>query len=261
MAEKPIRNALMDTSKSESVRQNENLERDTSVHKDDPNWALTTARFNLHDKDVKDLKTKKPGPFYFIITRLIDIIISGIAILVFLPVMIVVAIAIRLDSPGPVIFKQLRSGLFNKPFMIYKFRSMRPKADEMKKNLMSMNEMDGPVFKIKEDPRVTKVGAFIRKWSLDELPQLFNILKGDMAIVGPRPLPVEEVAQLDDNQMARQSARPGLTCIWQISGRNDIPFEEWIQLDLIYIKNRGFLLDMEIFFRTFGAVLKRSGSS
>jgi len=121
--------------------------------------------------------------------------------------------------------------------------------------------MDGPVFKIRRDPRVTRVGNFIRRWSLDELPQLFNVFRGEMTLVGPRPLPVTEVAEMSENQMRRHSVKPGLTCIWQISGRNDISFDEWIQLDLIYVDNQSAMLDIEIFLRTFGAVFKRKGSS
>lgn len=222
--------------------------------------AVRKTRFNIFGREFFGGRKEGPGWHYRFITRMMDILISSVAIIVFSPVMLVVAIAIRLDSRGPILFSQLRSGYLNKPFKIFKFRSMKPKADEMKQSLMGMNEMDGPVFKIRQDPRITRVGKFIRDWSLDELPQLFNILRGDMAIVGPRPLPVEEVAQLDEHQMMRQSVRPGLTCIWQISGRSDIPFEEWIQLDLIYIANRSLLLDAEIFFRTFGAVISKSGS-
>ena len=198
---------------------------------------------------------------YLFFKRTFDIIVSLVAIILTLPAMLIVAIAVKLESKGPLIFKQLRSGKMNKPFMMLKFRSMVVDSEEKKGSLMAMNEMDGPVFKIKKDPRVTKVGKFIRRWSLDELPQLFNVLIGEMSIVGPRPLPVEEVASLDEDQMGRQAVQPGLTCIWQISGRNDISFEEWIQLDLIYIHNRTFLLDLEIFVRTFSAIIRRSGAS
>lgn len=243
-----------------SKKQENGVEKNQSHPDLEKKRAVSKTRMSVFDREMLNRHEGGPGKLYYLVTRTMDIFISLSAIILFSPVMLAVAIAIRLESAGPIIFKQLRSGIYNKPFMIYKFRSMRPKADEIKSQLMSMNEMDGPVFKMKQDPRITKVGKFIRDWSLDELPQLFNILKGDMAVVGPRPLPVEEVSQLDEGQMARQSVRPGLTCIWQISGRSDIPFEEWIQLDLIYIANRSILLDMEIFFRTFGAVLKRSGS-
>jgi lipopolysaccharide/colanic/teichoic acid biosynthesis glycosyltransferase len=248
---------LNDPAEDQSVKssptdaKNQKEERDTSVRK---------TRFHLFGQEFSSRGTYTPGWFYNVLSRTLDIVASLIAIIIFSPIMLIVCIAIKLDSKGPILFRQLRSGLYNEPFMIYKFRSMRPKADAEKKQLMSMNEMDGPVFKMTKDPRITKVGKFIRDWSLDELPQLFNILKGDMAVVGPRPLPVEEVAQLDEHQMKRQSVRPGLTCIWQISGRSDIPFEEWIQLDLIYIKNRSILMDIEIILRTFGAVLGKRGS-
>lgn len=206
-------------------------------------------------------KPHSQGKLYFLLKRMADILLSLFALILLSPVFLIVALAIRFESKGPIIFRQIRSGRYNQPFIMYKFRSMRMDSEQMQSSLLALNEMDGPVFKIREDPRVTKVGKFIRRWSLDELPQLINVLRGDMSIVGPRPLPVEEVALLDDRQMARQSVKPGLTCIWQISGRNEIPFEEWIQLDLIYITNRSVLLDLEIFFRTFGAVLTRKGSS
>jgi lipopolysaccharide/colanic/teichoic acid biosynthesis glycosyltransferase len=222
--------------------------------------AVEATRLSLFEEGFWHAEHRRPGALYFALKRFGDIIISLIAITLLSPVMLAVALAIKLESRGPLIYQQVRSGLLNKPFMMFKFRSMRAHADEMKSTLMAMNEMDGPVFKIKDDPRVTRVGKFIRRWSLDELPQLFNILRGEMTIVGPRPLPVEEVALLDERQMARQSVKPGLTCIWQISGRNEIPFEEWIQLDLIYIAHRSTLIDFEIFLRTFFAVLSRKGS-
>ena len=198
---------------------------------------------------------------YLFAKRTFDIVVSLVALILTMPLWIVVAIAVRLESRGSAIYRQLRSGRDNVPFTMYKFRSMHAGADQYKDELTALNEMDGPVFKIREDPRVTRVGRFIRRWSLDELPQLLNVLKGEMTIVGPRPLPVREVAQLSTHQMRRQSVMPGLTCIWQISGRNEIPFDEWIQLDLIYIASRSFWLDLEIFFRTFAAVLKRKGST
>lgn len=222
--------------------------------------AVEATRLSLFEEGFWRTEQRLPGLVYFALKRGADIFISLLAIILLSPLMLAVAIAIKLESRGPLIYQQLRSGLLNKPFMMFKFRSMRVHADDMKSALMAKNEMDGPVFKIKDDPRVTRVGRFIRRWSLDELPQLFNILRGEMTIVGPRPLPVEEVALLDERQMARQSVKPGLTCIWQISGRNEIPFEEWIQLDLIYIANRSTFIDLEIFVRTFFAVLSRKGS-
>jgi lipopolysaccharide/colanic/teichoic acid biosynthesis glycosyltransferase len=223
--------------------------------------SVRLTQLSLLQEGFWQLKPRRMGWLYSFLKRTADITISLLALILLLPVLTVLAIAIKIESRGPVIYKQLRSGLLNRPFMMFKFRSMRIDADHLKSNLIALNEMDGPVFKIRKDPRITRVGAFIRKWSLDELPQLLNVIRGEMSIVGPRPLPVEEVALLSERQMARQSVRPGLTCIWQISGRNDISFEEWIQLDLIYIASRSLLLDVEIFLRTFGAVFSRKGSS
>ncbi len=223
--------------------------------------AVSSSRMAVFAEAFWAEGRRRESRLYLFAKRTFDIVVSLVALILTMPIWIVVAIAIRLESRGPVIYRQLRSGRNNAPFTMYKFRSMHAGADQYKDELTALNEMDGPVFKIREDPRVTRVGRFIRRWSLDELPQLLNVLKGEMTIVGPRPLPVREVAQLSTHQMRRQSVRPGLTCIWQISGRNEIPFDEWIQLDLIYIASRSFWLDLEIFFRTFAAVLKRKGST
>ena len=223
--------------------------------------AVSSSRMAVFAESFWAEGHRRVSRLYLFAKRTFDIVVSLVALILTIPIWIVVAIAIRLESRGPIIYRQLRSGRNNVPFTMYKFRSMHSGADQYKDELTALNEMDGPVFKIREDPRVTRVGRFIRRWSLDELPQLLNIIKGEMTIVGPRPLPVREVAQLSDHQMRRQSVRPGLTCIWQISGRNEIPFDEWIQLDLIYIASRSFWLDIEIFFRTFAAVLKRKGST
>lgn len=199
-------------------------------------------------------------PIYSLFKRLFDIVFSLVCLIITSPVILLVAVIIKIESSGPVIFSQMRSGINCKPFKMYKFRSMVHDAEKLKGNLAEKNEMDGPVFKIKDDPRVTRFGRFLRTWSLDELPQLINILKGDMHIVGPRPLPVLEVTSLNEYQIRRHSVKPGLTCIWQISGRNEIPFSEWIQLDLLYIANRSFFLDLEIITRTVFAVLSRRGA-
>jgi len=204
---------------------------------------------------------RRTSMFFRFSKRLIDIVVSTLALVFLSPILLAVAIAIAVESPGPIIFRQLRVGKYNIPFTMYKFRSMRLDAESLRDKLLAINEMDGPVFKIRRDPRVTRVGNFIRRWSLDELPQLFNVFRGEMTLVGPRPLPVTEVAEMSENQMRRHSVKPGLTCIWQISGRNDISFDEWIQLDLIYVDNQSAMLDIEIFLRTFGAVFKRKGSS
>ena len=178
------------------------------------------------------------------------------------PVMIGVAIAIKLTSQGPVFFKQMRSGLNGAPFTIYKFRTMVTNAEQLKHELAAMNEMTGPVFKVTSDPRVTPIGKWLRKFSLDELPQLFNILRGEMSIVGPRPLPVDETKRINDAAHRRRlSVKPGLTCLWQVSGRSEIKeFKDWVRLDLEYIDNWSLWLDIKIILRTFPAVFRGSGA-
>jgi exopolysaccharide biosynthesis polyprenyl glycosylphosphotransferase len=193
--------------------------------------------------------------------RLLDIVGALAAIIVFMPVMIATAIAIRLESPGPILFRQVRSGKNGRKFVMYKFRSMCADAERKKAELLHLNEMDGPVFKIRRDPRITRVGAFIRKSSIDELPQFFNVLLGTMSMVGPRPPLPSEVAQYEPWQRRRLSVRPGITGMWQVSGRNAIDFQKWMELDLAYIDNWSLWLDLKILFRTLPAVIARSGAS
>ena len=157
---------------------------------------------------------------------------------------------IKLESKGEVIFKQKRVGLNGKEFYMYKFRSMVINAEELKEQLESQNEMSGPMFKIKDDPRITKVGKFIRKTSIDELPQLINVIKGDMSLVGPRPSLPNEVKKFEQWMMERLEVKPGLTCIWQISGRNNIDFEDWMKLDIKYVRERSLVLDFKLIFKT-----------
>jgi exopolysaccharide biosynthesis polyprenyl glycosylphosphotransferase len=176
--------------------------------------------------------------------------------------MLVIALIIKLSSPGPVFFRQQRSGLNGAPFKIYKFRTMATNAEQFKHELAAMNEMSGPVFKVTNDPRVTPFGKFLRKFSLDELPQLFNVLRTEMSLVGPRPLPVDEVKRFNDLAHRRRlSVKPGLTCLWQVSGRNQISdFREWVRLDLEYIDNWSLWLDLKILLRTIPAVLRGTGA-
>ena len=175
--------------------------------------------------------------------------------------MLIVALVIYIDDPhGSPIFKQIRAGRDGKPFTLYKFRSMYVDAEQRLGELIDENEMDGPAFKIKNDPRITRVGKFIRRTSIDELPQLLNILKGDMSIVGPRPALPREVEQYDEYQMQRLYVSPGLTCYWQIQPqRNNVSFDEWMALDIKYIRERSFLTDWKIIFKTIGAVMRREG--
>lgn len=193
--------------------------------------------------------------------RLLDIMGSAAMLAVASPIMGLVALAIRFESKGPILFRQTRAGRNGRKFTMLKFRSMVVDAEEQRKKLAHLNEMSGPVFKIRRDPRVTKVGAFIRRTSLDELPQLFNILLGDMSLVGPRPPLPSEVSQYKPWQRRRLSVKPGLTGLWQVSGRNNVDFEEWMALDLRYIDDWSLWLDVKILLRTLPAVLFKTGAS
>ena len=188
--------------------------------------------------------------FYEIIKRLIDIICSFMGLLAFSPLFIIIAIIIKFTSKGPVFFSQKRVGKYGREFDMYKFRSMVVNAEELKEKLAAQNEMSGPMFKMKDDPRVTKVGKFIRKTSIDELPQLWNVLKGDMSLVGPRPSLPKEVAQFEDWMHKRLEVKPGLTCYWQVSGRNNIDFEDWMKLDIRYVEERNLFVDIKLIFKT-----------
>lgn len=198
---------------------------------------------------------------YWLLRRGQDIILSILALAVLWPFMLAVALVIVIDSPGAgPIFAQIRIGRDGKPFTFYKFRSMCPNAEEQLEALLPGNEMEGPAFKIKDDPRITRVGRFLRRSSIDELPQLWNVLKGDMSIVGPRPGLPREVEQYDAYARQRLLITPGLTCFWQIQpNRNELSFAQWLELDLQYIKERSFLTDWKIIFATFGAVLGMNG--
>ena len=201
----------------------------------------------------------KPG--YLTIKRVQDILLSLIVLLLLFPALLLVALIVVLDSPGAgPIFVQTRVGENGKEFRFYKFRTMCPDADQMKDQLMALNEMDGPVFKIKDDPRISRAGRFLRKASIDELPQFWNVLRGDMSIVGPRPALPREVAEYSDRERMRLSVQPGLTCFWQIQPhRNNLSFEEWVDLDIRYIQERSFGTDWKIMFATIGAILGMNG--
>lgn len=188
---------------------------------------------------------------YDVTKRFIDILFSICGLLLLSPILIIVSILIRIESKGNVIFIQKRVGLNGKPFEMYKFRSMVEDAEELKENLKVQNEMTGPMFKMKNDPRVTKIGRFIRKTSIDELPQLLNVLKGDMSLVGPRPSLPSEIEELEDWMLERLEVKPGLTCYWQVSGRNNIEFREWMKLDVKYVHERNIIIDLKLIFKTF----------
>jgi exopolysaccharide biosynthesis polyprenyl glycosylphosphotransferase len=206
------------------------------------------------------LETTLGSPWQLFIKRASDIVVSLVVLVLLAPVLLLVAIGIKLSSPGPIFFKQERNGMNGRKFTLLKFRSMVVGAEEIRDELLDFNEMDGPVFKIKNDPRITKVGRFLRKTSLDELPQLINVLKGDMSLVGPRPPIPGEVTSYETWQRRRLSMRPGVTCFWQISGRNKISFEEWMKLDLEYIDNWSLWLDFKILLKTIPVVLFGTGA-
>jgi exopolysaccharide biosynthesis polyprenyl glycosylphosphotransferase len=192
--------------------------------------------------------------------RLLDVCAAALLLALTAPVVALAALAIRLTSPGPVFFRQVRCGLNGRRFEMLKLRSMVVDAELRHAELCDLNEMDGPVFKIRNDPRTTPVGRLLRRWSIDECPQFWNVLKGDMSLVGPRPPLPEEVASYRNGERRRLSMRPGLTCLWQIGGRNDIGFEKWVELDLLYIDSWSLSLDLSILLRTPWAVLRRNGA-
>lgn len=195
--------------------------------------------------------SKKVERIYKFLKRFIDLSGSIFGLVILSPLLIIIGILIKIESKGPILFSQERVGLNGQKFRLYKFRSMVVEAEKYKEQLLGQNEMNGPMFKIKNDPRVTKIGKFIRRTSIDELPQLINILKGEMSLVGPRPSLPKEVEQFDPWMMERLDVKPGLTCYWQVSGRNDIQFEEWMKLDIKYIRERGILLDIKLIIKTF----------
>ncbi len=194
------------------------------------------------------------------VRRSVELVLATALLLILSPVLLAIAIAIKLDSPGAVLFRQLRCGLHGRPFTFLKFRSMRVDAEAMKKQLAPYNEMDGPAFKMTNDPRVTPLGRFLRRTSLDELPQLWNIIRGDMSVVGPRPAVLDEVRQYEPWQRRRLSMKPGLTCLWQVNGRNELTFDEWMRLDLEYIDNWSLWLDVKIALKTIPAVFLGRGA-
>lgn len=242
----------------------------TQCRRQDVQIRIVPEMFNLMTSSVevgqlgpvpymRIVKTPMQGmPLVF--KRLFDVIVSLTGIVVLSPLMLATALAIKLDSPGPVLFRQKRVGKNGQLFDFYKFRSMVPNAEELLAELAAANEADGPVFKIKEDPRITRVGKFIRKYSIDELPQLFNVLKGDMSLVGPRPPLPNEVDQYGDFEWRRLEVIPGITGLWQVSGRSDLSFHKWMELDIYYIENWSFWLDLKILLQTVPVVLTGKGA-
>ena len=195
-----------------------------------------------------------------ILKRLLDVVLASLGLVASLPLSLAIIIAIKLDSPGPALFVQDRVGRYGRRFRFYKFRSMYVDAERRLSELQLQNEVDGPVFKIRKDPRISKVGAFLRRSSLDELPQLINVLKGEMSLVGPRPPLPREVEQYRPSDKIRLSVKPGLTCLWQIRGRSTLGFETWMEYDREYISNVSLWVDLSILVRTVWAVLSTRGA-
>ncbi len=210
--------------------------------------------------DGKTLPADWPASIgYLAVKRVMDVILGVLALLFSLPVMLVAGVVVKLTSPGPVIFRQQRAGLFGRPFTIYKLRTMvKTMGDEA--ILFRADGRNGPAFKLKDDPRITRVGKFLRKTSIDELPQLLNVILGDMSLVGPRPLPLEQVRLNSIEERSRLTVKPGLTGLWQISGRADVPYEEWLAMDFYYVQHRELWLDGLILFKTLPAVLSCKGA-
>jgi exopolysaccharide biosynthesis polyprenyl glycosylphosphotransferase len=224
----------------------------------------TRARVELEELDGMPLlsfATTPTSPLQLMAKRVLDLALGSLALLLALPLVGFIALVIKLTSGGKVLFRQTRCGLNGRFFTLYKFRTMVEDAELRRQDLLHLNEMNGPVFKLRSDPRVTWFGRFLRRFSLDELPQFWNVLRGDMSLVGPRPPIPEEVAKYQRWQRRRLSMKPGLTCLWQVSGRNELDFDQWMQLDLEYIDSWSPMLDVKILLRTIPAVLSGKGAS
>jgi exopolysaccharide biosynthesis polyprenyl glycosylphosphotransferase len=228
-------------------------------------FKLRALNYRVQDVEESPRILSAPGlddAIPAIIKRTLDILVSGTMLVLLSPVFLVVAFLIKLTSPGPVLFRQIRVGLNKRKFSIYKFRTMVANAEQLQDQLLSMNEMTGPVFKIKKDPRITTLGRVLRNASIDELPQLFNVLMGDMSLVGPRAMSFRDYQLFDkDWQRRRFCVKPGITCLWQIRGRNSIPFEKWMELDMQYIDTWSLWLDFKILAQTVPAVLLGIGAA
>ncbi len=227
-------------------------------------FPVARGRLEVSDLEgvpVLSFPTAPTSPSRLFLKRAIDVGVAAVLLAMLSPVFVLIALAILLTSKGPVLFRQTRAGLYGRPFTILKFRTMVSDAEERRQALAHLNEMRGPVFKVAKDPRVTPVGRVLRKFSLDELPQLWNVLKGEMSLVGPRPPVPEETAQYQRWQRRRLSMRPGLTCLWQVSGRNQVDFDRWMELDLQYIDSWSPMLDFKILLKTIPTVLSGRGAS
>jgi exopolysaccharide biosynthesis polyprenyl glycosylphosphotransferase len=227
-------------------------------------FKLRIARWQVDELDGIPIVTIRSGPpdgWQLLAKRLIDICGSALLLLAMAPLLMIVTVLIKLDSPGSVFYKQERVGLNKRRFRVFKFRTMVDGAEKQQPILERLNEAAGPVFKIKADPRITRLGKFLRRFSIDELPQLFNVLRGEMSLVGPRPLPVRDIERIDVQWHKRRlSVKPGVTCLWQVNGRSNVSFDHWVRMDLEYIDKWCLGLDIKILLKTIPAVLKGSGA-
>ena len=214
----------------------------------------------LQDLPLLTFTTTPQNDYLLLVKNGIDLVLACVLLVLAAPLLALIALLVKTTSKGPIVFKQIRCGLGGREFVFYKFRSMVENAEATRSRLQHLNEMSGPVFKIGKDPRCTPVGRFLRKFSLDELPQLINILKGDMSFVGPRPPLPGEVENYQRWQRRRLRMKPGLTCLWQVRGRNEIDFDEWMKLDLQYIDDWSLLLDVKIALKTIPIVLLGKGT-
>ncbi len=223
--------------------------------------VLRAERFNYAESSMDGIwQVRRPVVYEAFVKRLLDVVLASLGMLGSLPLWLAIVVAVRLDSPGPAIFVQERVGRHGRHFRFYKFRSMYVDAEQRLAEVLAGNEIDGPVFKIRNDPRVTRLGAFLRRTSLDELPQLVNVLKGEMSLVGPRPPLPREVEQYRPGDAVRLSVKPGLTCLWQISGRSNVSFDRWMEYDREYVRNMSLGLDLGILIRTVVAVFTMRGA-
>lgn len=227
-------------------------------------FDVHVARMSLVEIGTIPLLTLEPVALdesKLMLKRAVDLLLVLLALPLLVPLFLLIAVAVKIDSPGAVLFSQERIGLNKRRFRMYKFRSMVKDGEALMAQLEHLNEAEGPIFKIKDDPRVTRVGRFLRKTSMDELPQLINVVRGEMSLVGPRPMSIRDVDLFDKGiQRKRFSVKPGLTCLWQISGRSHLPFEKWLELDLFYIEHWSLVLDAKILLKTIPAVVKGTGA-
>jgi exopolysaccharide biosynthesis polyprenyl glycosylphosphotransferase len=237
--------------------------RGVSVHVAPTTMEILMDRAEFVPGQTVPLFTLRPPVFEgidFALKRTFDLTLSTIGLIVLSPVLLIIAIAVRLSSPGPAIYRSIRPGMAGRPFYCFKFRTMRERADQIQADLESLNEKSGAIFKIRHDPRLTRVGRFLRRFSLDELPQLVNVVRGEMSLVGPRPLPMRDFERLEEWHKKRYLVLPGITGLWQVSGRSELDFDDLVRLDFLYLERWSIFLDLRILLRTIPAVLSRRGA-